>query len=276
MMKALSNLNHVVVLILLVVWGQSVASKEPMRIVSLAQSLTQNLYYLESDSYQLIGCTSYCKPKKNTEVVASAVTVNIEKVLTLKPDLVVVTSITKPKTIDKLRDLGIRVELFPTPRNFNEICTQFVELGKLIGATEKADSIVKRSVEKVESLRKKIKPGQSPRMFIQIGANPLYSVYPDLFMNDYFLFAGAKNIASDFKMGSITREAVMMRNPEIIFVVTMGIVGNEEKQIWEKQTMLSASKNKKIFLLDSDEACTPTPVTFAKTLEAIIHSTYSK
>lgn len=113
-------------------------------------------------------------------------------------------------------------------------------------------------------------------MFIQIGANPLYSVYPGLFMNDYMEMSKSQNIAADLTTGSITREAVVLRNPDVIFVVTMGIVGDEEKRNWEKFKQVNAVKNKKIFIIDSDLACTPTPITFVKTLETIIDLTYSK
>jgi iron complex transport system substrate-binding protein len=40
----------------------------------------------------------------------------------------------------------------------------------------------------------------------------------------------AVNIASDLTRGAITRESVIIRNPDIIFIVTMGIAGEEEKK----------------------------------------------
>ena len=56
----------------------------------------------------------------------------------------------------------------------------------------------------------------------------------------------------------------------------MGIVGNEEKNVWESYSTLNAARNKKIFIIDSNDACTPTPVTFVKTLERVINLIYSK
>jgi len=249
-------------------------AKEPIRVVSLAQSLTQNLTYLEPGNFKLVGCTSYCTPREKTDIVASAVNVFIEKVVALKPDLVIATDISKPQTLDKLRELGLRVENFHTAKSFDDICLQFIRLGELVGQKEKASSIASASKAKVQQLESTLPSVPSPAVFLQIGANPLFTVYPGLFMNDYFRYSHSKNIAADFTSGSISREAVILRNPDIIFVVTMGMVGEEEKQTWEKMTVLNASKNKKIFLLNSDEACTPTPVTFVKTLETIINLTY--
>lgn len=251
-------------------------SKTPLRVVSLAQSITQNLEYLESDEFELVGCTSYCTPRKKTEVIASAIQVNIEKVVTLKPDLVLSTDITNPKTTDKLKSLGIRVENFSTARSFDEICEQFIRLGQLIGQKEEAISIIDQTRKKVETLRKKVPSGPSPKVFIQIGADPLYAVYPGLFMNDYITFSGGQNIAAKLTMGAISRESVLLSNPDLIFVVTMGVLGEQEKKNWEKMPQMNASKNHRIYIIDSNEACTPTPVTFASTLERIITLSYQQ
>ncbi len=251
-------------------------SKEPIRVVSLAQSLTQNLNYLEAGHFELVGCTSYCQPREKSNIVASAVNVFIEKVVALKPDLVIATDISKPQTLDKLRALGLRVENFSTAKSFDEICQQFIHLGELVGQKEKANSIVSAAKIKVQQLESSIPPGSSPEVFLQIGANPLFTVYPGLFMNDYFRYSRSKNIAAEFTSGSISREAVILRNPEVILVVTMGMLGEEEKKTWETMNTLKASKNKNIFLLNSDEACTPTPVTFVSTLETIIRLIYKQ
>lgn len=267
---------HILAAILLTLLVFSSQAQQVLRVVSLAPSLTKNIQYLEAENL-LVGCTSYCKPSTKVETVASAVTVNIEKVITLKPNLVVATTITKPETIEKLRKLGIRVEVYPTARSFDDICTQFIKLGEVLGKKSKAEILINESKKQVELLQKKVpKQTSQPRMFIQIGANPLYSVYPGLFMNDYMEMSKSQNIAADLTTGSITREAVVLRNPDVIFVVTMGIVGDEEKRNWEKFKQVNAVKNKKIFIIDSDLACTPTPITYVKTLETIIDLTYLK
>jgi ABC-type Fe3+-hydroxamate transport system substrate-binding protein len=260
-------------LIIVLLTTGMVKASEIKRIVSLAPSLTKNIQYLHSEDL-LVGCTSYCQPTKETEIVASAVKVNVEKVVTLKPDLVIATTITKEETIQTLRKFGIRVEVYPTAHSFDDICTQFLNLGKLIGREAQATKVINESRQKVEKLKKNVVTENKIKMFIQIGANPLYTVLPNTFMDDYITFSGCQNIASDLSIGTITRENVLLRNPDVIFVVTMGIVGEEEKLNWEKIKELNASQNKKIFIIESDKACTPTPVTFTETLETIINLTY--
>jgi iron complex transport system substrate-binding protein len=265
----------ILLLTLLLLSGGMLRAAGIRRIVSLAPSLTKNVQYLQAENL-LAGCTSYCKTNRKVEVVASAVRVNLEKVVALKPDLVIATTITATETITTLRKFGIKVQVYPTARSFNEICDQFLDLGKQLGREKLARSIVERSRRQVKQLQHSAQTGKKPKLFLQIGANPLYTVFPNTFMDDYIRFAGAKNIASDLKAGTITRESVLLRNPDVIFIVTMGIVGEDEKKSWEKLKEISAAKNRKIFIIDSHKACTPTPITFVEMLKTIIHLTYGK
>jgi len=240
------------------------------RIVSLAPSLTMNLYYLEVQS-KLVGCTSYCEiaKKDKKEIVASAVKVNIEKVVSLKPDLVIATTITNPETIKSLQKFGIHVEVFPTAKSFNDICLQFIRLGKLVGKESFAQTLINTSKAQVEALKKSMKKTTSQKVFFQIGSKPLFSVLTNTFMNDHILFAGATNIFAELNKGTVTREAVLARNPDIIIIVTMGMVGEEEKKTWESYSQLSATRKKQVYIIDSELACTPTPLSFVKTFETI-------
>lgn len=241
------------------------------RIVSLAPSITQIIYSLDSKK-ELIGCTSYCSVDKafNTTVVASMIQVNSEKILLLKPTIVLATSITKPSDIETLQKLGIKVVVFNTPKSFAEICSQFREIGTLIGKKIQAEQIIKLHQQKVNNLKAAQKKSK-PKIFFQIGANPLFTVIPNTFMNDYITFCGGQNLANDLTRGTITRESVLLRNPDVIFIVTMGIVGPEEKTIWESYPNLNAAKNKKIFIIESEKACVATPQNFSETLEKIIN-----
>lgn len=240
------------------------------RIVSLAPSLTKNVYYLEAQS-KLVGCTSYCDMgvADSKEVVATAVKVNIEKVISLKPDLVIATTITNPETIAMLKKYGVRVEVFSTAKSFDEICQQTLRLGKIIGADDAAKRVTDAATTRVKEIVALNEGKVAPRVFFQIGAKPLFTVIPNTFMNDYITFAGGINVVTETKRGTISREAVIASNPDVIFIVTMGLVGDEEKQVWEGYKSLNATKSKRIFIIDSNKASTPTPVTFVETLETI-------
>ena len=219
----------------------------------------------------MVGITSFCfiAHDSNKEIVASAVSVNLEKVITLKPDLVVTTAMTKAATIELLRKAGIRVEVFKTPKSFEEICLQFERLGRLIGRESKALEINREVREKVSIIRASHQYDPVPAFFFQIGANPLFTVLQNTFMDDYITFSGGRNIAAGFTRGTINREYVLTSNPDVIIIVNMGIAGDEEQKIWERYPFLNAVKNKRIFFIESDMASTPNPPDFLKTMQAI-------
>lgn len=252
-----------------------VSSQEYKRIISLAASITNNLYLLEAQD-KIIGRTQYCTiaEKDNIPIVADAVNVNIEKVVSLKPDLVIAGGLTHPRIVQALQKMGIRTIHWNQPKDFNEICSQLEELGKLCGKSELAAKHLQQSRERLAKITPKI-AGKN-KVFMEQGANPLYAVLPDSFVNDYITLSGGTNICADLNNGFVSRELVLLRNPDIIIIVSMGDVGELEKKEWEKYQTVNAVKNKRIFLVDAEQACTPTPVTFIDVLEKLIHEIYEK
>ena len=238
------------------------------RIVSLAPSFTQSLYYLEAQD-NLIGCTSYCVAAEgdNKEIVSSAVKANVEKIISLKPDLVLASGLTNPKDIELLRKVGIKVEIIYSPESFQEICDQFMHMAQLVGRTEKANKVIAESRYTVQKIVEKNRSNTKRRMFFQIGANPLFAVTPNTFMDDYMTLLGIENISKNAKQGAVTREFVIAHNPDYIFIATMGVVGEEEQQTWSRYSNLKATQKKQIHIIDSDIACQPTPITFVQTLK---------
>lgn len=242
------------------------------RIISLAPSITSNIYLLGQQS-KLVGCTNYCTLAINDQVpeVATSITVNLEKVISLKPDLVLSSPLIKLETIELLKRVGIRVEEFNIPKSFDEICEQFIFLGEILGVSQKAREIVDLHKAKLYDLKKEvIKRKSKVSIFMQIGVSPLWTVIPNTFLDDYITFAGGQNIASEMTHGAVSRESIILKDPEIIFLVTMGNFGKEEKENWERYKSLKAVKNNSIFIINSALACEPTPSAFIKTLEQMI------
>ncbi|WP_430973055.1 ABC transporter substrate-binding protein [Sunxiuqinia rutila] len=275
-MKKISS--YLLTLVFVVVAVVATHAQAPRRIISLAPSLTKNLYLLGAGDL-LVGCTSYCTLQSDTqaEVVASAIQVNYEKAVLLQPDLVITTSLTKPKTIDTFRKLGVDVLVFDSPRSFEEICSQFVDLGEQVGRKQQAETLIADAKARMKQTLERI-PADAPsqKIMLQIGANPLFSVVPNTFMNDFIRFSKTENIASDLTVGSITRESVLIRNPDIIVVVLMGMIGEEEKNQWMSYPSLSAVQKNQIFMMDADKACSPTPLSFVESLEDLITKIYQR
>lgn len=264
--------------ILLVCIAFSVFAGTPKRIISLVPSVTKSIYLLEAEDL-MVGCTSFCLLKKpaDAQIVASAVQVNLEKSILLKPDLVIASTLTNPETLKSFKKLGIETMMLPYSKSYDDLCSQLQQLGEKIGKKELADEIVNSSKKKIEELKKRVpKLDKKPKLFLQIGANPLFTAVPNTFMQDFIEFAGGVNIASEFKIGSITREKVLVSNPDVIFILLMGTLSADEKQSWERYKNLNAVKNNKVFVMDQEKTCSPTPLLFADALEEMIDKIYSE
>jgi iron complex transport system substrate-binding protein len=250
----------------------------PQRIISLGPAITEELYILGAED-KLVGCTIYCQrppEAKRKEKVGTVIGINLEKIVSLHPDLILATSLTNPEAKEKLMNLGIKVIGFPEAKNFSEICKHFLELGKVVGKDKEAKNIIDTVKNKVDSIEMKIKGLPKLRVFIQIGARPLVTVTGDSFVNDFIEFAGGINIAKRLKNIRYSRESVIKDNPDVIIIVTMGIKGEEEKEIWQRYKTLKAAREDRIYIVDSDLLCSPTPVSFAETLEKISQILHSE
>lgn len=243
----------------------------PQRVISLGPAITEELYILGVEA-KLVGCTVYCQrpPKaKEKEKVGTALEVNLEKVVSLKPDLVLATSLTNPEAKEKLANLGIKVITFPEVRSFSQICEHFLELGRIVGKEKEAVEIIGIAKDKVGSIKKRTQNLQRPKVFIQIGTRPLVTATGDSFINDFIELAGGINSTQGSKNMLYSRERVLVDNPDVIIIVTMGIDGDGEKRIWQQFQSLKAVKNNQIYILNPDRVTSPTPLIFVETLEEI-------
>ena len=244
----------------------------PRRIVSLAPSLTEALCMLGAQD-RIVGATRYCRmpvADLNWERIATAVSVNVEKTLLLQPDLVVCTKLTSLRDVRALEQLGLRVEIFEQPKTFQALCDDFLRIGHLVAADSAAQAIVSQARDGVAALTSQIPKEHQPKAFVQIGAKPLFVATNENFLSDMLRLAGAENPAADWPSGVASREALVAADPEALFIVTMGVAAQEEKETWMAFDNLAAAKNKAVYVLDADTFCSPSPLTFVKALGQLI------
>jgi len=250
----------------------------PHRIVSLIPTVTEELYLLGAGD-KIVGVTVYCQrpPEAQAkEKVGTVIDANIEKIIELRPDLVIASPLADHKQIRKLRNLDIEVKIFTEAGDFHGLCTNFVTLSRLLGKEQKAEEIVEKAKTELQAIKNAIAGFAKSRVFVQIGANPLFTAKGDSFINDLIECAGGINIGSDAKTGIYSREEVIKRNPDIILIVTMGIVGEKEKEVWRRYKTIGAVKNFRIFTVDSYRVCSPTPVSFVETVKELVRIFHAK
>jgi len=247
----------------------------PQRIISLGPGVTKKLFLLGAGD-RVVANTTYCTypgGAESKEKIGNVTLVNIEKILSLKPDLILAIGLTQPRQVDKMRRLGLKVIRFYRPESFVMLCKDFIRIGDLIGCPEKAQLIISQAMQAVAAVQKRVAVLPKKRVFVQIGVKPLFTAIGNTLVNDYIRLSGGDNIAGQEGSGVYSREKVLKADPEFVFVTTMGTRGEiskkaQEKVAWLKYPSLNATRHNNIYILNSDKVCSPTPEEF---VEMLVH-----
>jgi len=195
--------------------------KVPQRIVSLAPQNTEILFALGLGD-KIVGVTSYCNyPPEAQEKpqIGGFSTVDIEKVVSLSPDLVVAALIHEKETIPQLESHGLKV-LALAPKTLSEV-TQAIELvGKATGTETQAKKLVddmEARMAAVASLVSGLSEESRPRVFYVVWHDPLMTAGGDTMQSQLIDFAGGRNIFSDLTYyPTVGLETLLDRQPQVI------------------------------------------------------------
>ncbi|OIO80877.1 MAG: hypothetical protein COW11_06200 [Candidatus Omnitrophica bacterium CG12_big_fil_rev_8_21_14_0_65_43_15] len=260
-----------VIFFLIILLCANTAHAEYSRIVSLAPSITSELYDLGVED-KLIGVTSHCKaPGK--DVVGTLLDINLEKIISLKPDLILATNEwNSDNSISKLKQLGLNVIVFGRQDNFQKVCEDFVKLGEIIGKKPAAEKMAQDIVKQANDILSKSKNTVTKKVLWQVNAKPLITIGKSALASDLLRFAGYGNLFLDINRpySRVSYEEAVKRDPDVIILAGMGNVMQEEKEYWFKFKNVTAVKQNRIFILDPYKSCQPTPVKFLQALKEIV------
>lgn len=260
------------ILVLLLLFSAGTSYADYKRVVSLAPSITEEIYLLGAED-SLIGVTSYCqypKEAQNKYIIGTVLEPSIEKIVSLKPDLVLATKEgNRQESINRLAALGLNVAALDEAKGFRDIERNFLRLGEILGRADTARQIMDGINTKIEAIKKESAAADKIKIFWQLGARPIVSASAGTFTDEIINWAGGVNIFSDMagRYPRVSIEEVIKRNPEIIIIVTMGDITGSELELWRRFPGIGAVRNNRVYVYDMHFACTPTPDNFIVALE---------
>ncbi len=138
-------------------YGRKVTiNKEPMRVISIAPNITETIFAL-GQGEKLVGRTDYCEypeAAKEIESIGSLQSPNIEKILSLNPDLVIASTHFKKDVLEKLEELDLKVMVLYGEESFQGVYQVIEKLGTVLNAKEEADKVIANMKQKMrKSLR---------------------------------------------------------------------------------------------------------------------------
>ena len=230
----------------------------PRRIVSLAPNITESLFALGLNS-EIAGVTMFSdypstarlKPK-----VGSFINVSLEKIVALAPDLIIATANgNKKETILHLARLGFPVYVIH-PECFEDIFRSILNIGRITGREGDANKLVETLRNRVRHVISKTRGLKRPKVFFQIGIDPIVSVGKGTIHNRLITLGGGTNIAGDVEIEypRLNIEKIISAKPDIIIMSSMkrGEDFVRVKNTWEKWKDIPAVKNNRIYIINSD------------------------
>jgi iron complex transport system substrate-binding protein len=231
----------------------------PVRsIVSLSPAQTEIIYALGGGNKLKavsINC-DYPAPALAKEKAGSFLSPDIEKIVKLKPDVVLATGELQDKVIEALEKLQVKVVVF-YPQNISGIEKDIRIAGKLLGNEKTANQII----ENINKATSGLKQNEPVKVYVELWGTPAISIGRGSFMTDIISKAGGINILTDLVSfyPKVSPEEVIKRDPDVILLLYTPETGYV-KRSWFKLTKAGRLGN--IFIIgkkDRDVMLRPGP-----------------
>jgi cobalamin transport system substrate-binding protein len=239
--------------------GRKINVREnPQRIISLAPSVTETLFALGLGD-RIVGVTSYCDyppEAAQKEKVGDTLRPNLEKIVALKPDLVIAsTSSQLEQFVRDIDKVGIPIYV-SNPHNLPGVLVSIEMIGAITGVDDRAEELtdkMRARINAVESGLAAVK--ERPGVLFILGVEPLITVGGTSFINELISRAGGDSISGevDAEYPQYSLESAVSARPEVIFLQT------GESKLPERLNQTPAARNNRVFQLDDNLLMRPGP-----------------
>lgn len=212
---------------------------------------------------KLIGSIYYAgQPKyyENYQNIGSFQALNVEKIISLSPDLVITwAGQTQPQVIALLKRFGIKVTVF-NAEDLKSLATSFADIGASIQLKTAGIALQKSFLTQLEAIIKhkataSIINHHKPSVLLQLAMQPIFVAGGSGILNDIVMQCGGVNVFKDIDKVSFQTNinAIVERNPNVIIMLSNITKWHiDQTSMWQRWQDLFAVKNKQVFQLSSD------------------------
>jgi iron complex transport system substrate-binding protein len=245
--------------------GRTVSvAKIPERIVSLSPSSTEILFALGLGS-RVVGATKYCnypplvkelKDNGKIEVVGGYVDPDIERILTLHPDLVLAGQKHSSGAVSLLDKEGIATFVVD-PNNLTSIIPSIEKIGKITKKEAEAFDLCNQMESRIRAISDNVSSLPKTRVLYIVWHDPVKTAGAGTFEDEIIEKAGGVNIFHDLSgYAQVDPEAIAVRNPEVI-IACSGMGSGADKPLRWAETerglnQTDARKNGRIYQAEGD------------------------
>lgn len=243
-------------------FGRSLSlDKPPERIISGSPGNTEILFALGLAD-RIVGVTDWCdypsavedKPK-----IGNIAPLNLERVISLRPDLVLACNLNGKDPVESLSALGIPTFAL-NPVSFTDLAEAILLVGELTATKNAAQQLVAELEAALAALAPEEKSSApKPKVLITIGADlsDLWTAGTGTFLDEAVTLLGWKNIGGGlgFSWGQINLEYILAENPDLILTEMDPALFEQDSFFRE----LTAVRRHQVFQINVDTFSRPGP-----------------
>ncbi len=247
-----------------------VTQRTPSRIVSLIPAVTEMLYAIGADR-QVVAVSSFDQyPPQVAQLprVGALIDPDLERILSLRPDLVVV--------YESQADLRRQLERASIPMyiykhaGLADVTATIRSLGERVGRGLDASRVASQIDSRLNAIRTRVASRSHPKTMLVFGRDALalrgiYASGGVGFLNDMLTVAGGDNVFADVKQQSVqaTTELILARRPQAIVELRVGPINDLQKlsevDVWQTLSAVPAVRDKRVTLINDDRTVIPGP-----------------
>lgn len=193
----------------------------PQRVVSLSPAVTEIMFALGADSL-LVGRTEFCvypPEAARIENIGGISNLNIEKVLSCQPDLIISGSMVPQKVVQQFEKMGVPLVCVIEKQHFDGLFENVAKIGGLVAMDSTAQRLNDRLHKRLDAID--LSPLAQPRSVYYVvgfGSGGNFTAGGNTFINDIIEMAGGQNIASRSEGWTFSVEALLQADPEFILI----------------------------------------------------------
>ncbi len=233
------------------------------RVVSLAPFITE-LVFAAGGGDRLVAVSEHSDfpaAARNLPRIGNAFSVNLERLLALRPDLVVSwQSGIDPRVVERLESMAIPVFVLE-PREIDDVAGALRRLGHLLGSGEVAHERANAFTAAIEGIRSQYAGRGRISVFYQISRRPLMTLNGQHMISDILALCGGANVFQGLSpiAPTVNREQVLATDPEVILVSVTGSRAPEYLAYWRRYPAMTAVRHDNLYTVDSSVLNRQTP-----------------
>ena len=216
--------------------GNSLFAAAP-RVITLSPNLTELAFAAGITPIAVSAYSDFPAQANQLEQVANWQGIKVERILQLKPDVVLAWRGGNPqRQIDQLQRLGIKVEWID-PQTIDQMIDALAALKQWSPQPQQALNAAQSLREQENELREQYQQRTPIPLFLQFGQQPLFTASRNTLQNEVITLCGGKNIFADSRVSwpQVSREQVLARHPKAIVIGGDRVQAANIVKFWQPQ-----------------------------------------